>query len=237
MWSKHKGMLAKFLRRDDVINVAGAEPAPIADAPDVEAVRIKRIDANNLLRRLEQELSNLLEDKALLAEQYAAAKASGDQLKTEIIARSFMGVEQTIVLKKNLYGELAEVEQMLSWDENRSAFDFISKSFSLDLDKSQKEFSERIARHTITRRKQFDLAQTVKEGEAALARMRDDALDETMAALDQVAQARAARSASDAAMVPRDALVPPAAIAAAAVATPATSATPGKPLPDGDADL
>lgn len=152
----------------------------VADPQDVEAVRVKRIDANNLLRQLEQELLRLIEDKEVIAEQYAAAKAQGDEIKIEIVARSFMGIQQTICLKKNLYGELSELEQMLHWDENRSAFDYISRSFSIDFEQSQQMFSERIAKHAVQRRKQFELAQTVKEGEAALGKMRDAGLDEAM---------------------------------------------------------
>jgi hypothetical protein len=202
---KFKGILTKLFSREVVIDINSSHaadpaetsmPPDLANAPNVEAVCITCNDANNLLRSLEQELANLVEDKALLVEQYAAAKQEGNQLKTEIVARSYMGAEQTIVLKKNLYGELAAVEQMLSWDENRSAFDYISQSFSIDPDRSQKEFSARIAQHTVRRSKQFDLAQTVKEGEAALGKMRDVALDDAMTELDQLVAKQAGPAAA-----------------------------------------
>jgi hypothetical protein len=161
-------------------------------SPTLETIRIKRADANALMQQLELELINLLENRSHLSEQFVLAKQSGNELKTEILARSFMGVEQTIVLKKNLYGELAELEQMLGWDENRCAFDFIAQSFAIDLDQCQQTFEERIATHAVRRRKQYELAETVKEGEAALARMRDSGIDNALQTLNQFAREQAA---------------------------------------------
>lgn len=176
--------------------LTSAEPA-ITPPSNRAELRIKRADAQNLLQQLQQDMGQLEDDLHILEVRYHELIGHGRQRQAEMVLQQIADIEQSLTLKSNRASEIAEIAQLLQWDEIQQATDFVHAAYSPDLQQTQHRMAEQIARQSVRRNQLYDLAHMVKDSEADQARMMDAGLDALRARL-----ARHTESASQPFMSP-----------------------------------